>query len=90
MLPNTIYTVVLSLLNPKKAVRFQQWTDGETIVLKKHYHTGLNKINYGFTSIIFNSVLIVLNFNLIPSVKVSVNSDRLPEIIIEKINTLIL
>ena len=41
------------------------------------------------TTIISNfSVLIFLNFNLIPSVKVSGNSDRLPESIKDTINTL--
>ena len=40
-------------------------------------------------TIIFNfSVLIFLNFSLIPSVKVSGISDRLPESIIAIINTL--
>ena len=40
-------------------------------------------------TIIYNfSVLIVLNFNLIPSVKVSGNSDRLAESITNTINTL--
>ena len=34
------------------------------------------------------SVLIILNFTLIPSVKVSGNSDRLPESIKDTINTL--
>ena len=40
------------------------------------------------TTIYNFSVLIFLNYNLIPSVKVSGNSDRLPESIIGKINTL--
>ena len=44
------YNVMLSLLNSKKAVRIQQFTDGATILLRKHYHTGFNKIKYGFPS----------------------------------------
>ena len=41
------------------------------------------------TTIIYNfSVLIFPNFNLIPSVKVTGNSDRLPESIKNTINTL--
>ena len=40
-------------------------------------------------TIIYNfSVLIFINFNLIPSVKVSGNSDRLVESITDTINTL--
>ena len=40
------------------------------------------------TTIIYNiSVFIFLNLNLIPSVKVSGNSDRLPESITDTINT---
>ena len=46
----TIYSVVLSLLNSKKAVQIQHFTDGATIVLRKHYHTGLNQIKYDFPS----------------------------------------
>ena len=90
--------MVLSMLNSKKDVRSQQYTDGATIVLRKYYHTGLNKIRYSCcqhvlsiktTTIIFNlSVLIFLNFNKIPSVKVSGNSNRQPEMKKDTINTL--
>ena len=96
--PFIIYSVGISLLNSKKAVRIQQFRDGVTIVLRQQYHTGLNKIKYWFPSIClgiitltitFNfSVLDFLNFNLIPSVKVSGISSRLPESIKDKINTL--
>ena len=58
-------------------------------VLRKHYHTGLNKIIYGFPSTCFMyynadnhfnfSLFIFLNFDLIPSVNVSGNFDRLPK-----------
>ena len=85
LLPNIIYSEVLSLLNSKKAVRIQQFTDDTTIVLRKY--TELNQIKYGFpstclsittTTIISNfSVLILLNLNLIPSVKVLGNSNFL-------------
>ena len=88
LLPNIIYSVVLSLLNTKKAVRIQQFRDGANIVLRKHYHTELNQIKYIFfrqhvwiiptLRILFNfSFWTFLNFNLIPSVKVSGNYVRL-------------
>ena len=41
----------LSLLNPKKDIRIQQFTDGATIVLRKDYLTGLNKIWFPSTII---------------------------------------
>ena len=73
------YSVVFSLLNSKKAVRIQLFTDGASIVLRKHYYTGLNHINMVFRQHVLNittltiisnfSVLIFLNFNLIPSVR---------------------
>ena len=45
--------MMISLLNSKKAVRIQQFTDGATIVLRKQYNEGLNKIKYGFSSTFF-------------------------------------
>ena len=48
--PHIIYSDVLSLLNAKKVVRIKQLPDVATIVLKKHYHAGLNKIKYDFPS----------------------------------------
>ena len=85
-----IYSAVISLLNSKKAVRIQQFTDGATILLRKHYHTGLNQIKYyNFVKNLHNfSVLIFLNLNLIPSIKVSDNFDLLQESIKDTINTL--
>ena len=46
---NIIYSVVLSLLNSKKALIIQQLT----MMLRKNYHTGLNKIKYGYPSTYF-------------------------------------
>ena len=43
--------ILWCFLNSKKTVRIQQFTDGATIVLRRHYHTGLNKTKYGFPSI---------------------------------------
>ena len=37
------FSMVLSFLNSKKPVRIQHFTDGATIVFRKHYHVGLNK-----------------------------------------------
>ena len=98
ILPNTIYSAVLSLLNSKKAVQIHQFTDGASIVSRKHYYTGLNHITMVFsqhvlsiktlTIIFIMSVLFFLNFNLTPSIKVSANSNRLLEIIKDTINTL--
>ena len=95
---NIIYSMVISLLNSKKAVRIQQFTDGATVVLRKHYHTGLNKINVVFcqhvlsiTTLTIISKFLVLNFlnySLIPSVKVLGNSDILPHSILDTISTL--
>ena len=77
--PNINYSVVFSLLNSKKAVRIQLFTDGASIVLRKHYYTGLNHINMVFRQHVLNittltiisnfSVLIFLNFYLIVGLK---------------------
>ena len=48
LLPNIIYSAVLSSLNFKRNVRIQQITDGAIIVLRKHYPTVLEKTKYGF------------------------------------------
>ena len=89
---------MFSFLNYKKAVIIQLFTDGASIVSRKHYYTGLNHINMVYRQHVLNITtptiisifldLNFLNFNLIPSVKVLGDSDRLPVSIIDTFNTL--
>ena len=89
---------VHSKSQPNQAVRFQLFTDGASIVLRKYYYTRLNHISTIFRQPVFNittlinisnfSVIIFLNFYFIPSVKVLGNSNRLQESIKDTINTL--